>query len=169
MAIVGTPSQTAGPLWGFALMFHGCEHAVDPSDPDAIRVEGMIVDGADEPFGYPDSFVEVWQGEQFARARTDEQGRYSVTVAKPGPVSLSDGRLQAPHLNVSVFGRGLLKQAQTRLYFPDEAAANESDPVLQLVDPDRRSSLIARADGGGLRFDIMLQGDRETETVFFDF
>ena len=168
MAIVGTPSQTAGPLWGFALMFEGCEHAVDPSDPAAIRIEGKIVDGAGEPFGYPDSFLEVWQGEQFARARTDEQGRYSVTVAKPDAVALPDGRMQAPHLNVSIFGRGLLKQAQTRIYFPDEAAANEDDPVLELVDAERRPSLIARAENGALRFDVRLQGDRETETVFFN-
>jgi protocatechuate 3,4-dioxygenase alpha subunit len=67
---------------------------------------------------------------------------------------------------VIVFARGLLKPAQTRLYFPDEEAANAADPVLQLVLPQDRQTLIARPDGDGLRFDICLQG--EAETVFFE-
>ena len=74
--------------------------------------------------------------------------------------------MQAPHIEVAVFARGLLKQVVTRIYFPDEAEANESDPVLALVDPDRRDLLVARADDGVLRFDVQLQGERETP--FFD-
>jgi protocatechuate 3,4-dioxygenase alpha subunit len=67
---------------------------------------------------------------------------------------------------VAVFARGLLKQLVTRVYFPDEPEANESDPVLSSVEAGRREALVARAEDGGLRFDIHLQGDRETP--FFD-
>jgi protocatechuate 3,4-dioxygenase alpha subunit len=74
--------------------------------------------------------------------------------------------MQAPHVGVSVFARGLLKRVVTRIYFPDEREANESDPVLTSVEPERRASLVARDDDGALRFDIHLQGDRETP--FFD-
>ena len=73
--------------------------------------------------------------------------------------------MQAPHLNVTVFARGLLRHLVTRMYFPDEPAANSADPVLKVVEPKRRSTLVAREDGGVLRFDIHLQGERET--VFF--
>jgi protocatechuate 3,4-dioxygenase alpha subunit len=74
--------------------------------------------------------------------------------------------MQAPHIDVSVFARGLLKRLVTRIYFPDEAQANESDPVLSSVDPALRAALVAHEEGGALRFDIHLQGDRETP--FFD-
>jgi protocatechuate 3,4-dioxygenase alpha subunit len=70
-------------------------------------------------------------------------------------------------VNVTVFARGLLKQAQTRLYFPDEAAANAADPVLAAVPAERRPRLIACQEGGELVFDVHLQGDQES--VFFDF
>jgi protocatechuate 3,4-dioxygenase, alpha subunit len=74
--------------------------------------------------------------------------------------------LQAPHILVSVFARGLLKRVATRVYFPDEAEANEADPVLSSVeDQAQRSALVATAENGGLRFDIHLQG--ESQTAFF--
>jgi protocatechuate 3,4-dioxygenase alpha subunit len=88
-----------------------------------------------------------------------------VTV-KPGPVPAPGGGLQAPHIEVSVLARGLLKRLATRVYFPDEADANEADPMLSSLEPERRSTLVARDDGGVLCFDIRLQG--EGETVFFD-
>ena len=107
--------------------------------------------------------LELWQADigAFGRLPTDEQGACVFESVKPGCV----GR-QAPHVNVSVFARGLLKQAQTRMYFPDEEA-NASDPVLQLVPEEDRDTLVAREEDGVLRFDIHLQG--EQETVFFDF
>jgi protocatechuate 3,4-dioxygenase alpha subunit len=71
----------------------------------------------------------------------------------------------APHLNVTVFARGLLRHLPTRLYFPDEEAANSSDPVLARIAAERRPTLIARDDRGVLRFDVRLGGDGET--VFF--
>jgi len=162
-----TPSQTSGPLFGFALMFEGCEQAVPTGSPGAVRIEGLVIDGDGVPLAWPECFVEFWHGDQWARARTDTQGRYGVVVRKPEPEPLPDGGVQAPHLDVAVFARGLLKQVLTRVYFPDEAAANEADPILELVPEEDRPLLVARADGGVLRFDIRLQG--ECETPFFAF
>ena len=162
-----SPSQTSGPMWGFALMFEGSEHAVDEGSPGAVAIEGRVLDGDGAPVGYPDGLVEVWRGEQFARARTDEDGRYRVVVAKPDAAELPGVGVEAPYVNVSVFARGLLRSANTRLYFPDdENGSNAEDPVLQLVPAERRHTLIALPDGDALRFDIRLQGD--DETVFFE-
>ena len=160
-----TPSQTVGPFFGFALPFAGDANAVDPGSPGALRIEGQVLDGAGDPV--PDALVEAWQADAFARCRTDAEGAFHFVLLKPGPVTAPDGRTQAPHLNITVFARGLLRQLITRLYFPDEAAANAVDPVLKLVEgPEERSTLVAANDGvGKLRFDIHLQGDRET--VFF--
>ncbi len=74
--------------------------------------------------------------------------------------------MQAPHLEVAVFARGVLKMLVTRIYFPDEEEANAADPVLASVEPERRDALVAREDDGVLVFDIHLQGERETP--FFD-
>jgi protocatechuate 3,4-dioxygenase alpha subunit len=76
-----------------------------------------------------------------------------------------DGRLQAPHLLVGIFARGLLKRVATRMYFPDEEAANAEDPVLLGLEPEERETLVARAEDGALRFDIVLQG--AGQTTFF--
>ena len=113
-------------------MFEGCDEAVAPDSPDAVRIEGIVRDGGG-PVAWPECFLEFWQGEQWARARTDAAGRYAVTVRKPEPPRRRAAVRQAPHLNVAVFARGLLKQALTRVYFPDEADANGADPVLELV------------------------------------
>ena len=97
----------------------------------------------------------------------DPDGRYAILTVKPGVVPAADGSPQAPHIDVSVFARGLLKRVVTRIYFADEAAANAGDPVLSHVtDPDARTTLIAQATDDGYRFDIRLQGERET--VFFE-
>lgn len=153
-----TPSQTIGPFFGFALPFRDGPDAVDPDAHDAIRIEGQLLDGANEPV--PDGLVELWAGGEFVRCRTDGEGVYHFTVTRPGAEAPN-----APHLNVMVFARGLLRQLATRIYFPDEAAANAADPALAKVDPDRRHTLIASPDGEVLRFDIHLQGG--DETVFF--
>jgi protocatechuate 3,4-dioxygenase, alpha subunit len=162
-----TPSQTSGPLFGFALMWPGCEEAVSPETPDACVIDGKVIEGDGEPLAYPDCFIEVWNGEQWARTRTDPEGRWRVVVRKPAPAHTPDGELLAPCLNVTLFGRGLLKQAQTRMYFPDEQERNERDAILRLVPESRRGTLIAQPSEEGLRFDIRLQGD--DETVFFEF
>jgi protocatechuate 3,4-dioxygenase, alpha subunit len=160
---VPTPSQTVGPFFGFALPFAQGGQAVEPSDPGAIRIEGQLLDGDGAPV--PDGLIELWQGNQFARCPTDAEGAFQFIVRKPAPAAGPDGRTLAPHLNVTVFARGLLRQLPTRLYFPDEEAANSSDPVLERVIPQRRSTLIARDGRGLLRFDVRLGGDGET--VFF--
>ena len=165
--LLQSPSQTSGPLFGFALMFEGSAEAVPPGSPGAVRIEGLVIDGAGTPIYWPDCFVEFWHDGQWARARTDRDGRYSVTVRKPEAQETPDGSVQAPHFNVAVFARGLLKQALTRVYFPDETEANDADPVLELVPATDRELLVARADGDALLFDISLQG--ENETPFFAF
>lgn len=151
---MATPSQTVGPFFGYALPFEaGADTA---SGAAAIRIEGQLLDGRGEPV--PDGMLELWGGQQFARCRTDAEGAFHFTVTKPGSAR-SD---EAPHLEVTVFARGLLRHLATRLYFPDEEAANASDRILNLVDPARRHTLIAQPDGSVLRFDIRLQGISET-------
>ncbi|HSR23591.1 MAG TPA: protocatechuate 3,4-dioxygenase subunit alpha [Candidatus Eisenbacteria bacterium] len=154
-----TPSQTAGPFFGFALPFSGGDQAAEPGTPGAVRIEGQLIDGAGDPV--PDGLLEAWQGGQFARCGTDPEGMFHFVVRKPAPSR--DGH--APHLEVAVFARGLLRHLLTRIYFPDEAAANAADPALQAVELERRHTLVARDDGGVLHFDVRLQG--EEETVFF--
>ena len=158
-----TPSQTVGPFFGFALPFPGDSEAVPPSSADSLRIEGRLLDGQGAPVA--DGLLELWQGDQFARCRTDAEGAFHCTVRKPGRLPGPDGRAQAPHLNVTVFARGLLRHLATRLYFPDEAAANAADPVLDRIEPERRHTLIARQDRGAFQFDVRLQG--AGETVFF--
>jgi protocatechuate 3,4-dioxygenase alpha subunit len=154
-----TPSQTVGPFFGFALPYSGDHRLVAPDSKAALRVEGQVIDGAGEPV--PDALVEMWQGNLFGRCGTDPEGAFRFVVAKPPALPG-----QAPHLNVTVFARGLLRHLVTRMYFPDEAAANATDPVLGLVAEEaRRETLVARDENGLLRFDIRLQGDGET--VFF--
>ena len=164
MSLPLTPSQTVGPFFGVGLPYEGSEKIVPPDHPGAIRIEGQVLDGKGDPV--PDALLELWQpGLGFGRQRTDPEGAFNFVAAKPPAVASPDGMPQAPHLNVTVFARGLLRHLVTRIYFPDEPAANERDAVLNLVDPARRHTLIARAEGKVLRFDIRLQGDEET--VFF--
>jgi len=153
-----TPSQTVGPFFGFALPFEDDANAVAPHTAGAVRIEGQVFDGGDEPV--PDALLEVWHGDQLTRCRTDAEGAFHFTLTKP---EASTGA--APFLNVTVFARGLLRHLCTRMYFPDERAANEADPALSRVDPERRQTLVARQDAGILHFDVRLQG--EDETVFF--
>jgi protocatechuate 3,4-dioxygenase, alpha subunit len=154
-----TPSQTVGPFFGFALPFQGDSDAA--RDGGGLRIEGQLLDGAGDPV--PDGLLEAWCRDDFARCRTDLEGVFHFNVAKPSRESMAAG--DAPHLNVTVFARGLLRHLATRIYFPDEEAANSRDRILNRVEPARRSTLVAQRDGSVLRFDIRLQGDRET--VFF--
>lgn len=158
-----TPSQTVGPFFGFALPFARDADAVNPLGESAHRIEGQVLDGASQPV--PDCLVELWREKQFARCRTDAEGAFHFNIRKPPAARLADGRIRAPHLNVTVFARGLLRHLATFVYFPDEEEANQADPVLDLLEPAARNTLIARRDGEVLRFDIRLQG--EGETAFF--
>jgi protocatechuate 3,4-dioxygenase, alpha subunit len=178
-----TPSQTVGPYLRLGLIDGPITNRlVDESDPRAIRIPGLLLDGAGDPV--PDGMVEIWQANAagryahpaddrddvpledgfrgFGRSETVVDGRFEFVTVKPGRVPWVDGRLQAPHLLVGVFARGLLKRVATRMYFPDEDAANAEDPVLLGLEPEERATLVARAEEGALRFDIVLQGPGQT-------
>jgi protocatechuate 3,4-dioxygenase, alpha subunit len=185
-----TPSQTVGPFFHYALLKEARSALVPPEHPSAVRIEGTVYDGAGEVV--PDAMVEIWQANGagryahptddredlpleegfsgFGRCGTDEAGRYGFVTVKPGPMPGPDGggSQQAPHITVSVFARGLLKPVVTRIYFPDEEAANAADPVLSSIeDPGLRKSLVARDEAVYLCFDVRLQG--EDQTAFFRF
>ena len=161
MTLPLTPSQTVGPFFHIGLSTTIGSHVVGEGMPGAVRISGQVFDGAGEPV--PDALIETWQPEGAGRCATDEEGHFAIVTSKPA----RDGAAtDAPHLDISVFARGLLTRLVTRLYFPDESAANDADPVLQSLAPAERSTLVAVRDEGGLRFDIHLQGARET--VFFD-
>jgi protocatechuate 3,4-dioxygenase alpha subunit len=182
----GTPSQTVGPFLHIALDWPAGELVVPEGTPGAVRIRGVLSDGAGAPV--PDGLVEIWQADAagrfdhpddprgasaaappgflgFGRCATDADGRFEFLTVRPGALPAPDGGVEAPHLDVSVFARGLLDRVVTRLYFPDEVEANAADPVLSAVHDARRATLIAQVDGAGLVFDIHLQG--ENETVFF--
>jgi protocatechuate 3,4-dioxygenase, alpha subunit len=186
-----TPSATVGPyfLYGLIPSTYGGQDLITNSlvTPDVtgerIRIEGRIVDGEGAPVA--DALLEIWQADAagrfdhaaqsdqrpnttfkgFGRAATDGEGRYWFETIKPGRVPGPNGALQAPHIAVNLFARGVLKQMPTRIYFSDEA--NADDPILALVPAQRRATLIAqRSDSAATyTFDIRLQG--ENETVFF--
>jgi protocatechuate 3,4-dioxygenase alpha subunit len=167
MSLPATPSQTIGPFFHMALDVSGTERLVPADHPQALRIEGRVLDGAGEPV--IDALIEVWdaRGARFGRCATDAEGRYRFLTVKPAGGSVRGGPEEAPHLNVSVFARGLLDRLVTRIYFPDEEASNAADPVLAMIgDPGARATLVARAEAGALRFDIHLQG--KDETVFFE-
>jgi protocatechuate 3,4-dioxygenase alpha subunit len=161
-----TPSQTVGPFFAIGLPWPDGPSAVAERAPGAIRIHGRVLDGAGEPV--PDALVETWQADPpagegfrgFTRCPTDAEGRWAVLTLKPGRVGD-----QAPHVDVSVFARGLLNRVVTRIYFADED--NAGDPVLAAIEDERdRTTLLAVPDDDrGYRFDIHLQGERET--VFF--
>ena len=182
-----TPSQTVGPYLTLGLLDGSPVTAaiVPPDDARAIVVRGRLLDGEGEPV--PDGMIEFWQANEagryahpadtrddvpledgfwgFGRSGTADGGWYEIVTVKPGQVPAPDGRLQAPHIVVGVFARGLLKRLATRLYFPDEEEANAADPVLLELGESERATLVAQEENGGLRFDIRLQG--EGQTAFF--
>jgi protocatechuate 3,4-dioxygenase, alpha subunit len=188
MSLPLTPSQTIGPYLGIALPWPDGPFVVPEGTPGAITITGQVIDGAGDVL--PDAMVETWQADEdgrfdhagdprgarkprtegfrgFGRSATDVNGYYRVVTVKPGSLPAPDGGTEAPHVDVSVFSRGLLDRVVTRIYFADEADANGADPVLAQVPADRRDTLIASLTRPGeYQFDIRLQGDQET--VFFD-
>jgi protocatechuate 3,4-dioxygenase, alpha subunit len=160
---MSTPSQTVGPFLHIVLPWPDGPAAVPEGTPGAVLITGRLTDGAGDPV--PDGLVETWQSapDLFGRCATDVNGMFWFRTVTPAAVSAPDGTVEAPHIDVSVFSRGLLQRLVTRIYFPDESAANAADPVLSGLEPDDRALLIAVAQvDGALRFDICLQGDRET-------
>jgi protocatechuate 3,4-dioxygenase, alpha subunit len=157
---VRTPSQTVGPYYAIGMSRRLSNELVPPADPTAMRLDGRLYDGEGSPV--PDGLVEVWDAsdQRWGRSGTDEDGAFSFVVAKPSAMSGA-----APHLEVLVFARGLLRHQRTRVYFPDEVDGNAVDPVLSSLDEADRARLVAEAVEGGISFDIHLQGP--SETVFF--
>jgi protocatechuate 3,4-dioxygenase alpha subunit len=185
-----TPSQTVGPFFSLGLTRKPLNVLVSENTAARhIRIEGRIFDGDGRPV--PDAMLEIWQANSFGRYNhpedkqekpldqtfsgwgrcgTDQNGNYSFETIKPGSVPGNDGSVQAPHINVALFARGMLVHAFTRIYFADEAT-NETDPVLlSISNAARRGTLIApvtEQDGTIVyRFDIRMQG--KNETVFFN-
>ncbi len=164
MTLALTPSQTVGPFFTLGLPWgEQGPCAVDAHDPEAIRIDGRLLDGAGVPV--PDGLIESWQSTPplserfrgFARCPTDDDGRWHLLTLSPG--ERDDG--QAPHLAINVLARGLLHRVTTRIYLPEHAGA--PDPLLASVAPARRETLIATAQGERrYSFDIVLQGPRET-------
>src|SRR5436305_6672577 len=193
--LIPTPSQTVGPFFHLGLDRRQWSDltAGNPAG-ERIVIEGRVLDGDGAPM--PDAVIELWQANAagryahpddrqtdkpldpnfrgFGRVATDAEGRFRITTIRPGPVPGRGNALQAPHLTLAIFARGLLRHLYTRLYFADEPT-NANDPLLSSIeDQAARGTLLARrtgAGGGGgggasYRFDIVLQG--ENETVFLD-
>ena len=144
-----TPSQTVGPFYTIGLCRRPENELVSPDDAGAIQLTGLLLDGAGTPVS--DGVIELWDPSRrrWGRSGTDADGRFSFTVA------------EAQHLEACVFARGLLRHQLTRIYFPDAS----DDPLLSSLGAAERETLIAEQQNGALRFDIRLQGDRQT--VFF--
>ena len=189
-----TPSQTVGPYFAYGLTPRGAFPFRDAFDkpvatPDAqgerIRIAGRVLDG--DGAAVPDAMVEIWQADSagryahprdagpranssfkgFGRCGTDKAGAFAFDTIKPGAVAGPDGKMQAPHIVVCLFARGMLRHVYTRIYFAEDSATHAADPVLALVPADRRATLIAkRGADGSYVFDIRIQGG--AETVFFD-
>jgi protocatechuate 3,4-dioxygenase alpha subunit len=188
MTLIPTSSQTIGPFFREALERPAWSDLTrDGAAGAPIRIEGVVRDGDGEPV--PDALLELWQADAtgryahpedagaarsdrlfrgFGRACTDADGRFMFRTIVPGAVAGRDGVMQAPHANVTIFARGLLKRLVTRIYFADHADENARDPLLSsIADADARATLIAqRNDESGepavYRFDVVLQGAGET-------
>jgi len=183
-----TSSQTVGPYFSIGLNALNCDELAGPAVAgQRITIQGRILDGDGLPV--PDALIETWQADAqgkyahpkdnpqragrggftgFGRIPTNRDGCFRFSTIKPGSVPGPDGTSQAPHILVSVFMRGLLNRLVTRIYFPGDPL-NAKDPVLALVDPARRSTLIAKLASPGenaLEWNVRLQG--KDETVFFD-
>jgi protocatechuate 3,4-dioxygenase, alpha subunit len=185
MTHIPTASQTVGPFFRLGLTTNAQLGVVAPN---GIHLQFRVTDGDGLPTP-GDSMIEIWQADAhghyphplesrncgldpafcgFGRLQTDANGICVFETVKPGAVPQENGDLQAPHINVTIFARGLGKQLRTRVYFDGEAA-NADDPVLALVPADRRQTLLAKSVSGAANdwsIEIRLQGDGET--VFFD-
>jgi protocatechuate 3,4-dioxygenase alpha subunit len=180
--LLQTASQTVGPFFGYALPFPGGPELVPALHPGAVRLHGVVLDGAGEPV--PDALLELWQPDAagrmpheagsrrrslgrftgFGRAAAEADGAYEFSTLLPGPITEGGPRWAL----VTVFARGLSHHLFTRAYFVRAGEPDPSDALLERVPAERRETLLAREEApGGFRFDVRLQGDRET--VFLDY
>ena len=178
-----TPSATVGPYLAIGLTWPDGIWAAAEGTEGGFWIRGRVFDGAGDVV--PDAMVETWQADPdggfpspedprgtssypgfrgYARAATIS-GEYEVFTLKPGRLPDGEGGQQAPHIDVSLFARGILDRVVARIYFADEAEANAEDVVLRGLSEDQRRTLIAEKTDDGYRLDFYLQGDRET--VFF--
>ena len=184
MSLARTASQTIGPFYNFSLLGDADNDLTRRSKDgplaagNIVEIKGRIIDGDGKPCSC--ALVEVWQADAegrygadsdpnfsgFGRTLTDDDGYYVFTTVFPGPVPGKGNAWQAPHISMSLHSGGLLKQLNTRVYFPNDKA-NEDDPVLSgIADEGMRSTLVASVTGEcQYTFDVILQG--EGETVFF--
>lgn len=187
--LIPTASATVGPYFHIGLTWlNHTGMATAATAGQKIVITGRVVDGNGDAI--PDAMIELWQANAagrydhpedtrqdkpvdasfhgYGRSPTDNDGFFRFTTVKPGPVPGPGNTLQAPHIVVALFMRGLLKHAYTRIYFADEAQANSADPILGLIeDEGRRATLLAKPGANGeYRWDIVMQG--ADETVFFD-
>jgi protocatechuate 3,4-dioxygenase alpha subunit len=180
-----TPSSTVGPYLAIGLTWPDGVWAADEGTERGVWIRGRVFDGAGDLV--PDAMVETWQADPDGRFASPEDprgassypgfrgwsrvptmhppGEFGFFTLKPGRVPDGEGGLQAPHIDVSLFSRGLLDRVVTRIYFADEAGANAEDVVLAGLSEEQRRTLVAEPTDDGYRLDIHLQGERET--VFF--
>jgi protocatechuate 3,4-dioxygenase, alpha subunit len=188
MSLQATTSQTVGPFFKIGLSRLYRDNLVGPGvSGERVEISGRILDGDGKPV--PDGIIEIWQANRngkyahpddaqekptepgftgYGRVPSNDEGRFRFTTIKPGRVPGPGGKLQAPHLAISVFTRGLLRRLVTRIYFPDEAS-NAEDYALSQVPQERRGTLIAKkieGRAGALEWNVIMQGPGET--VFFD-
>lgn len=186
-----TPSQTVGPYVHIGLLWPDGENVVPPGTEGAVTVTFTLIDGSRTPMA--DAMIETWQADAdgrfdhpddprgavvprtegfrgFGRTFADETGTMSITTIKPGPLPAENGAVEAPHIDVGIFARGMLERVVTRVYFPDEAEANAVDPVLSALPEHRRARLVARSVESGYQLDIVLQNTdpHGDETPFFE-
>jgi protocatechuate 3,4-dioxygenase, alpha subunit len=187
MSLQTSASQTVGPYLHIGLTWLVTDNLVGPGvTGEPITIEGRVTDADGKPVD--DALVEIWQANAhgrydhpddtrdlplepgfkgFGRVPTDAAGGFRFTTIRPGRVPAPDGGMQAPHINVTIFMRGMLKHLKSRIYFQEDPA-NAADPVLSRVPADRRATLIAVSRGkASFEWNVVLQGPGET--VFFDY
>ena len=194
MSFQATTSQTVGPYFQIGLARFYLDNLAAPGVAgEPVEIAGRVFDGDGQPV--PDAVIEIWQADAngkythpedaaesdtkksqkptfrgYGRVPTTNDGSFRFKTIKPGRVLAPDGTPQAPHIDVSIFMRGLLRRLVTRIYFPEDQQAHSEDFALKLVEPARRETLIAKKTskaGGVLEWNLFLQGPNET--VFFDF
>lgn len=180
--LVPTPGQTVGPFFHYALPYPGDRELVPLGSPGSVRLHGRVYDGAGDPV--PDALLEIRQADAtgrvprvagslrraggeftgWGRSTTDRTGRYWFSTVEPGPAAAGG----AAFVSVAVFARGLLNRLFTRAYLPGDAEVLAADPLLAGLGPAGRDRLVmTREPGGSLRFDVHLQGERQS--VFLTF
>jgi protocatechuate 3,4-dioxygenase alpha subunit len=180
--LAATPGQTIGPFFGYALPYPGDRELVPCGSAGALRLHGYVYDG--EGNGVEDALLEIRQADAsgtvpavpgslrrggapftgWGRSSTDPDGHYWFSTVEPSPARADS----VPFFAVAVFARGLLNRLFTRIYLPADPAVLEADPLLAALDAaECRAMVGVREADGSLRFDVHLQGPRETPFLTF--